>query len=118
MTRKTTFREEWSLFKFNNLGLTLGTNLKFYTSVAKKVKTKCQKVSWANSCLCGGYSYKSSPPNLNRVNLNHKVLVILHDIKNYDFHLNMQELKKNVIPNGLNVYMSFTINKKLSLVDS
>ena len=40
MTRKTTFFEEWSWFKFNNLGLTLGTNLKFYTIVAKGLKLK------------------------------------------------------------------------------
>ena len=36
LTRKTAFFEGWSWFKFNNLGLALGTNLKFYTSVAKK----------------------------------------------------------------------------------
>ena len=35
LTRKTAFSEEWSCFKVNNLGLTLGTNLKFYTSVTK-----------------------------------------------------------------------------------
>ena len=28
----------WSWFKFNNLGLTLGMALKFYTSVAKGLK--------------------------------------------------------------------------------
>ena len=28
-TRKTVFIEGWSWFKFNNLGLALGTNLKF-----------------------------------------------------------------------------------------
>ena len=44
MTRKTTFFEEWSWFKFNNLGLTLGTNLIFYTSVAKGLKLKVRKV--------------------------------------------------------------------------
>ena len=38
LTRKTAFIEGWSGFKFNNLGLTLGTNLKFYTSVAKGLK--------------------------------------------------------------------------------
>ena len=43
MTRKTTFFEGWSWFKFNNLGLTLGTNLKFYTSVAKGLKLKVRK---------------------------------------------------------------------------
>ena len=40
MTRKTAFFEEWSWFKFNNLGLTLSMNLKFYTSVAKGLKLK------------------------------------------------------------------------------
>ena len=43
MTRKTTFFEGWSSFKFNHLGLTLGTNLNFYTSVAKGVKLKVRK---------------------------------------------------------------------------
>ena len=40
LTRKTAFFEGWSWFKFNNLGLTLGTNLKFYTSVVKRLKLK------------------------------------------------------------------------------
>ena len=43
MTRKTAFFEEWSWFKFNNLGLALGTNLKFYASVAKGLKLKLRK---------------------------------------------------------------------------
>ena len=43
MTRKTAFFEGWSWFKFNNLGLALGTNLKFYTSVAKGLKLKVRK---------------------------------------------------------------------------
>ena len=42
MTRKTVF-ERWSQFKFNNLGLVLGTSLKFYTSVAKRLKLKVRK---------------------------------------------------------------------------
>ena len=32
-----------SWFKFNNLGLAPGTNLKFYTSVAKGLKLKVRK---------------------------------------------------------------------------
>ena len=43
MTRKTTFFEGWSWLKFNNLGLVLGTNLKFYTSVAKRLKLKVRE---------------------------------------------------------------------------
>ena len=52
--------------------------------------------------------------NIN-VKLNHKILVVFHNLKNYDLHLIMQELGKfnlkiNVIPNGLEKYMSFSIN--------
>ena len=43
MARKTAFFEGWCWFNFNNLGLTLGTNLKFYTSVAKELKLKFKK---------------------------------------------------------------------------
>ena len=50
------------------------------------------------------------------------MLVVFHNLKNYDQHITMQELGKfnlkfNVIPNGLE-YMSFTINNKLSFIDS
>ena len=43
MTRKTAFSEGCSWFKFNNLGLALGKDLKFYTSVAKELKLKVRK---------------------------------------------------------------------------
>ena len=43
------FFEEFSWFKFNNLGLAVGMALKFGTSVTKRVKTKSQKVFGANS---------------------------------------------------------------------
>ena len=43
MTRKVTFFEGWSWFKFNNLGQTHAMNLKFYTSVAKGLKLKVRK---------------------------------------------------------------------------
>ena len=43
MTRKTAFFEGWSWFKFNDLGLALGTNLKFYTSLSKESKLKVRK---------------------------------------------------------------------------
>ena len=35
--------EGWLWFKFNNLGLALGMNLKFYTSLAKGLKLKVRK---------------------------------------------------------------------------
>ena len=55
--------------------------------------------------------------------LNHKIHVVFHNLKNYDSHLIMQELGKfnlkiNVITNGLEKYMSFSINNKLSIIDS
>ena len=43
MTKKTAFFEAWSWFKFNNLGMALRTNLKFYTSVAKGLKLKVRR---------------------------------------------------------------------------
>ena len=43
LTRKTAFFEGLFWFKFNNLGLALGKNLKFYTSLAKGLKVKVRK---------------------------------------------------------------------------
>ena len=43
LTRETVFFEGWSLFKFNNLRLALGANLKFCTSVTKGLKIKVRK---------------------------------------------------------------------------
>ena len=40
LARKTAFLDGWSWFKFDNLGLALGTNLKFYTNVTKGLKLK------------------------------------------------------------------------------
>ena len=60
--------------------------------------------------------------NIN-VKLNHKISIVFHNLKNYDSHLIMQELGKfnfkiNVIPNGLEKYISFNINNKLIFIDS
>ena len=57
------------------------------------------------------------------VKLNHKIPVVFHNLKNYDLYLIMQELGKlnlkiNVIPNRLEKYRSFSINNKLSFIDS
>ena len=43
--QKNCFFEGWPWLKFNNLGLALGTNLKFYTSVPKGLKLNVRK-SW------------------------------------------------------------------------
>ena len=69
--------------------------------------------------------YKGSAHRDLNVNLklNHKFSVVFHNLKNYDSHLIMQEpgkfnLKKNVVPNALEKYMSFTINNKFSFIES
>ena len=47
LTRKTAFFERWSWFKFNNLKLALGKNVKFYSNVAKGLKLKI-KFFWTS----------------------------------------------------------------------
>ena len=60
--------------------------------------------------------------NIN-LRLNHKISTVFHNLKNYDSHLIMQEIDKfnvkvNVITNGLEKYISYTVNNKLSATDS
>ena len=43
MTRKNAFFEGWSWFKFNNMGLLLGTNLEFYIILSKGIRLKVRK---------------------------------------------------------------------------
>ena len=55
--------------------------------------------------------------------LNHKNPIVFHNLKNYNYHLIMQELGKfnlkiSVTANGLEKHMSFTINNKLSFIES
>ena len=52
-----------------------------------------------------------------------KVPVIFHNLRGYDSHLIIKEISKfdvkgNVIPNGLEKYMAFTINTNLVFIDS
>ena len=77
MTRKIAFFEGWSWFKFNNLGLALGKNFKFCTSVSKGLKLKVRKfwgpdpkfVKVTGEKLVGGGPFLPPPPILNRVNI-------------------------------------------------
>ena len=60
--------------------------------------------------------------NMN-VKLNHKVLVVFHNLQNYDSHIIMKvlgkfNLKLNAVPNRLEKYMSFNINNILNFIDS
>ena len=52
-----------------------------------------------------------------------QVTVIFHSLKGYEIHLIMQEIGKcgvkiSVMPNGLEKYVAFTINKNLVFIDS
>ena len=54
------------------------------------------------------------------VKLSHKIPVVFHNLRNYNFHLTMQELSKfnfkiNVTPNGLENYLSSSSNSKLDV---
>ena len=49
--------------------------------------------------------------------------MIFHNLRGYENHLIMQEIGKfdikvNVIPNGLEKYIAFTINRNLVFIDS
>ena len=55
--------------------------------------------------------------------LTKKVPVIFHNLRGYESHLIVHELKKfdvkiDVIPNGLEKYMAFILNKNLVFIDS
>ena len=52
-----------------------------------------------------------------------KIPVIFHNLRGYDSHLIIKEIgefgvKVSVIPNGLEKYMAFTVNKNLVFVGS
>ena len=60
--------------------------------------------------------------NIN-LKISKKVPIIFHNLKKYDNHLIFKELSKfnlsvSVIPNGLENYMSFTLNKNIGFIDS
>ena len=80
-----------------------------------KVKGHCYII-----VKCRGFAHWSCNINLR---LTKNVLVIFHNLRGYNSHLLMQETGKfdtkvNVIPNGLEKYMAFTININLVFIDS
>ena len=81
-------------------------------------------VTLIDHCLVTGKCRGSEHRDCNiKGKLSHKIPVVCHNLSNYDSHLIVQELckfycKKNVIPNGLEKYISFNINNKLAFVDS
>ena len=104
------------------LGITKMDNENFENS------TKCwicdndytdNDVKVRDHCLITGKYRGSAHKDCNiKVKLNHKIPDVFHNLKNYDSHLIMQKLSKfnfkiNVIPNGLEKHMSFSINKNI-----
>ena len=84
----------------------------YYTGNGLKVKDHC--------LITGKYRGSAHTDCSINVKLNHKIPVVFPNLKIYDSHLIMQELGKfnlkiNVTPNGIEKYMSFSINNKLSL---
>ena len=80
-----------------------------------KVKDHCDTTG-----KCRGSAHKDFNINLK---LNDKIPVVLHNLKNCDFHVILQDLGKfslkiNVIPIDLQNYMSYSINNKPSFSDS
>ena len=76
-----------------------------------------------NCHITGKYRGSAVRDCYTSVELNHKIPVVFHNLNDYDSHLTKQELGKfnlniNVIPNGLDKYMSFSINGKLSFIDN
>ena len=67
-----------------------------------------------------GFAHRDFNINLK---LNHEIPIVFHNLKYYDSHLIMPELRKfnlniSLIPNGSEKCMSFTINNKLFFIDS
>ena len=94
-----------------------------------KISTKCWiydnvyidgDVKLRDHCHISGKYRGSAHRDCNiNLRLNHTNPIEFHNLKNYDSHLIMQELGKvnlkiSVIPNGLEKYMSFTINNKFA----
>ena len=77
-----------------------------------------------NHCHITGKYRGSSQRDCNiKVKLNHRFSVVFQNLKNYGPHLIMQEVGKfdckiNIIPNGLEKYMSFNSNNNLIFIDS
>ena len=86
-----------------------------YVDVDVKVIDSCH--------ITGRYTGSANRDCDINVKLNHKIPVVVHNLKNYGSHLIIEELRKfnfktSSLPNGLENCMSFSINNKLSFIDS
>ena len=77
-----------------------------------------------DNCHTTGKYRVSADRNCNvNIKLNQKIPFVFHNLKSYDSHRIMQELRQfnlkiNVIPNGLEKHMSFSINNNLIFIDN
>ena len=116
---KTHFSKELAMTKQDNDDIENST--KWWTCDKDYIDTD---VKVRDHCHISGKYRGSAHRDCNiNVKLNQKILLVFHNLENYDSHLIMKELGKfnfkiNVIPNGLEKYMSFSINNKLSFIDS
>ena len=103
-------------------------------SAEENEKFEIDNICW----ICGRYydnkvrdhchitgKYRGAAHYLCNINLRiaKKISVMFHNLKGYDSHLIFKELSKfdvrvNVIPNGLEKYMAFTLNKNLVFIDN
>ena len=80
---------------------------------------------WKNSTRCSVCDTKYRGSEYRDCNIsvkwNPKVPVVFHNLKSYFYFIRQElgkfDLKINVIPNGLQKYISFGINNKLSITD-
>ena len=77
----------------------------------------------AHCHITGKYSGAAHWNSNINLNLSKKIPVIFHNLRGYDSHLIIKEIsqfnvKVSVIPNGLQKYMAFTINRNLIFIDS
>ena len=90
--------------------------------ICNNVDVNVDVTVWSHCYITGKYKCSAHRDCNIMAKLNHKIPIIYHNLQNYENYLVMQELDKfhfkiNVIPNGLEKYMSFNINK-LIFIDS
>ena len=79
--------------------------------------------TWNYCHISEKYRYSVHRDSYIKDKLNHKIPIVFNKLKKWDWHLIMQELDKfdfkiNVIPNGLEKYISFNINNRIIFTDS
>ena len=111
-------------FFCKNLVMTAEQDEEFERSniCGKLIETGDNKVR--DHCHISGKYRGPSHWNCNiNLKISKKLVVIFHNLKGYDSHLIFKELSKfdcrvSVIPNGLEKYMSFTLNRNIVCIDS